>query len=130
MVGVLERLLHGLAGPQVAELVRNQNMQDRNISLDVAVTGALDAIIIINSDGNIISFNPAAETIFGFDRDAVIGKNMGSRSEHLQEHLARGLLGQRSDERVAAEKREQRRAVRIEHGPEQSILPHLSLIHI
>lgn len=77
MVGVLERLLHGLAGPQVAELVRNQNMQDRNISLEVAVTGALDAIIIINSDGNIISFNPAAETIFGFDRDAVIGKNMG-----------------------------------------------------
>ena len=52
-------------------------MQDRNISLEVAVTGALDAIIIINSDGNIISFNPAAETIFGFDRDAVIGKNMG-----------------------------------------------------
>ena len=52
-------------------------MQDRNIPLEAAVTGALDAIIIIDSDGNVISFNPAAETIFGFDRDAVIGKNMG-----------------------------------------------------
>jgi len=51
-------------------------MKDRNISLEVAVTGALDAIIIIDSDGNIISFNPAAETIFGYDRKFVIGKNM------------------------------------------------------
>jgi PAS domain S-box-containing protein len=52
-------------------------MKDTNISLEVAVTGALDAIIIIDTDGNIISFNPAAETIFGYDRDSVIGKNMG-----------------------------------------------------
>ena len=52
-------------------------MSDRNIPLEVAVTGALDAIIIIDSDGNIISFNPAAETIFGYDRDSVIGRNMG-----------------------------------------------------
>jgi len=52
-------------------------MPDRNIPLEVAVTGALDAIIIIDSDGNIISFNPAAETIFGYDRKSVIGRNMG-----------------------------------------------------
>ena len=52
-------------------------MSDRNIPLEVAVTGALDAIIIIDGDGNIISFNPAAETIFGYDRKSVIGRNMG-----------------------------------------------------
>lgn len=52
-------------------------MSDRNIPLEVAVTGALDAIIIIDSDGNIIAFNPAAESIFGYDRKSVIGKNMG-----------------------------------------------------
>ena len=52
-------------------------MTERNIPLEVAVTGALDAIIIIDCDGNIITFNPAAETIFGFDRQSVIGKNMG-----------------------------------------------------
>ena len=43
-------------------------MPNRNIPLEVAVTGALDAIIIIDGDGNIISFNPAAEKIFGYDK--------------------------------------------------------------
>jgi PAS domain S-box-containing protein len=52
-------------------------MPNRNIPLEVAVTGALDAIIIIDGDGNIISFNPAAEKIFGYDKKSVIGKNMG-----------------------------------------------------
>ena len=52
-------------------------MTNRNIPLEVAVTGALDAIIIIDGDGNVISFNPAAEKIFGYDKKSVIGKNMG-----------------------------------------------------
>ncbi|MCR9139239.1 MAG: PAS domain S-box protein [Alphaproteobacteria bacterium] len=42
-----------------------------------AVTAALDAIIIINEDGDILSFNPAAEEIFGFASEDVVGKSMG-----------------------------------------------------
>lgn len=44
---------------------------------EVAVTGALDAIVIINERGDIVEFNPAAENIFGRQRDDVIGKSMG-----------------------------------------------------
>jgi len=42
-----------------------------------AVTAALDAIIIINEAGDILSFNPAAEEIFGFSAEQVVGKSMG-----------------------------------------------------
>lgn len=42
-----------------------------------AVTAALDAIIIIDEAGDIISFNPAAEDIFGFSSKDVVGKSMG-----------------------------------------------------
>ena len=74
---------------QVFEQSPVQDMSERNIPLEVAVTGALDAIIIIDSDGNIIAFNPAAETIFGYERESVIGKNMGDLivpSQHRAAH--------------------------------------------
>lgn len=35
---------------------------------------ALDAIISIDADGRILTFNPAAERMFGHDADAVVGK--------------------------------------------------------
>ncbi|HEV8592482.1 MAG TPA: PAS domain S-box protein, partial [Pyrinomonadaceae bacterium] len=37
---------------------------------------ALDAIITINREGKIIEFNPAAESIFGYSREKVIGQQM------------------------------------------------------
>ncbi len=43
-----------------------------------AVTAALDAIIIINETGEVLSFNPAAERIFGFTAEDVVGKPMSN----------------------------------------------------
>ena len=37
---------------------------------------ALDAVVSIDRDGAIVEFNPAAERIFGFTREAVIGGKM------------------------------------------------------
>ncbi len=75
-----------------------------------------DAIITINSLGIISSFNPAAERIFGYQADEIIGQNVSQlmpepdRSSHdgyLQRHIDTGvgsiigkgreLLGQRKD---------------------------------
>lgn len=42
-----------------------------------AVQSALDAIIIINEKGNVVSLNPAAEEIFGYKQNELRGKNMG-----------------------------------------------------
>lgn len=37
---------------------------------------ALDAIITMDHEGNTVEFNPAAERIFGYRRDAIIGQNL------------------------------------------------------
>ena len=36
----------------------------------------LDAVIVINQDGKVLSFSPSAETLFGYQSDEVIGKNI------------------------------------------------------
>lgn len=41
------------------------------------VQSALDAIIVIAQDGGICEFNPAAERMFGWKRDAVLGLDVG-----------------------------------------------------
>jgi len=41
--------------------------------LRATINAALDCIIVMDSDGRIIEFNPAAEQIFGYRREDVIG---------------------------------------------------------
>lgn len=43
---------------------------------DAVVKAALDAVIIINSEGEILEFNPAAESIFGHPRSEVVGRQL------------------------------------------------------
>ena len=42
--------------------------------IEQAVNAAMDAIIVINETGKIVSFNPAAEEIFGFCRGDAVGQ--------------------------------------------------------
>ena len=44
--------------------------------LEAILETAVDAIISINSVGIIDTFNPAAEKLFGYSTDEVIGKNI------------------------------------------------------
>jgi len=46
---------------------------DRNAS---TVNASLDAIIVTNMKGEVIEFNPAASRIFGYSRNAAIGKQL------------------------------------------------------
>ena len=43
---------------------------------DALVTTAVDGIIVIDGQGNIRTYNPACERLFGFTADEVIGKNV------------------------------------------------------
>jgi len=56
--------------------------------------GALDAIVTMDHQGNILEFNAAAEDLFGFRRDDVIGKEMAALiiPPSLREAHRRGLV--------------------------------------
>lgn len=53
------------------------------------VRTALDGIVVIDGDGLVVDFNPAAEAIFGYKREAVIGEPIAELiipSEHRAAH--------------------------------------------
>lgn len=77
--------------------------------LGAVVSGAMDGIVSIDETGCVLSFNPAAATLFGYTPEEVIGKNVRMlmpepyKSEHdnyignyLQTGLGVGLLISRS----------------------------------
>ena len=41
-----------------------------------AVNAAMDAIMVINESGEVVSFNPAAEAIFGYSREDALGQRL------------------------------------------------------
>ena len=52
------------------------DLRNERLRLTAILNSAVDAIILIDSHGTILSFNPAAETIFRYAAQEVIGKNV------------------------------------------------------
>ena len=62
----------------VTERKRIRDMADRTIAqLTAVLDGARDAVISIDINGVVQSINSAGERMFGYDRDEVIGRNVG-----------------------------------------------------
>jgi PAS domain S-box-containing protein len=102
-------LLTALAIPVTRTLASLYETEHRERARKSAVLeSALEAIITMDADGEIVEFNPAAERIFGYFRSEAIGRPMADliiperlRSAHhagLARHLATGetkILGRR-----------------------------------
>ena len=77
-----ERLLATMAalGSQVGQFVARRRAQDavraRESRLRAMLEAALDAVVTMDAEGRVIGWNHAAETIFGYDADAAIGREM------------------------------------------------------
>lgn len=59
---------------QAKRLQSEQALRDSESKLRAMINGALDAIVTIDEQGRIVEFNPAAEHIFGYRREAVMGR--------------------------------------------------------
>ncbi len=65
------------------------DLADRERIMSAILTAALDCIVSINHKGEIISFNQAAETSFGYRSDEVMGRNLADiivRDERFELH--------------------------------------------
>jgi diguanylate cyclase (GGDEF)-like protein/PAS domain S-box-containing protein len=53
-----------------------KELQERNEILSTIMESARDAIIMIDNKGNVTFWNPAAERLFGYSREEVMGKEL------------------------------------------------------
>lgn len=70
------RLQQGRKSLQNEVIARTQELDKSESRLRTVLNNVIDGIITIDELGNITSFNPAAESIFGYRSDEVIGKNV------------------------------------------------------
>ncbi len=62
---------------KIKENEQNQKLLRKNeVMLSSVIASALDAIVIINQEGNIIRWNNAASRIFGYEEEEVLGQAM------------------------------------------------------
>jgi PAS domain S-box-containing protein len=69
-------------GNQIAQFLKRskaiKELAESNAFKAAILESALDCIISMDSKGNIIEFNPAAEKTFGYSREEAIGRDMAS----------------------------------------------------
>ncbi|MBF0273375.1 MAG: response regulator [Magnetococcales bacterium] len=96
MGGIGLILLFGrMLGTMESKLLETHaELKEREKRLHLNQESALDAIITIDVDGKVVELNPAAEEMFGFSREACLGKDLAQYiipPEHRQAH-AQALL--------------------------------------
>lgn len=89
-----------LADQMTAESQTNERkLRDSEQRLSAILSGAMDPIITIHADGRLEHFNPAAEKVFGYARDEVVGRNVNmlmpepfhsAHDAYLERYLASG----------------------------------------
>ncbi|NIB44254.1 response regulator [Pseudomaricurvus alkylphenolicus] len=91
-IGVLARSFHNLLIRIQSSLNTQKQLalesQESSQHLQAIVNSAADAIITINDHGVILSFNRAAETMFGYHLDEILGQKINGLmpAEHGEQH--------------------------------------------
>ncbi|QYZ69231.1 hybrid sensor histidine kinase/response regulator [Neotabrizicola shimadae] len=70
---------------------REDDVRRMSMRLEATVLTSLDAVVVTDSHGRVIEFNPAAERMFGYDRDEALGQPMSDLiipERHIAGHEA------------------------------------------
>ncbi|MGX9355814.1 ATP-binding protein [Roseobacteraceae bacterium S113] len=95
---------------------RGRDLKQANTRVRTVMATSLDGVVIVNSDGEVLEFNPAAEQIFQHKREDVLGLSIGDLivPEHLRDAHAAGMERMKAggDRHVVGKGRVQLEAVR------------------
>jgi PAS domain S-box-containing protein len=86
-----------IAGTQIGQYIERKHAEDeirQSEALKTAIIeSAMDAFVMMDHEGKIVEFNPAAERTFGYAREDVIGREMAGLliPPYLRERHKRGL---------------------------------------
>lgn len=79
IVAILDFLSRGLIRLKRQDLqllVQSVALRRRDMFMRLIVENSFDAIFTVDTEGNVLTYNHAAEEVFGYDRDNVIGKSL------------------------------------------------------
>jgi len=87
MYGVVSKIIF-IANEITIQKLMEKEVEKAKVRNEKILEGALDSIITISEDGNIDFFNKAAEILFGYQKEEVIGKNLKMLIpfEHADKH--------------------------------------------
>ncbi|MFG1383860.1 PAS domain S-box protein [Xanthobacter versatilis] len=88
---------------QEMEIVRRTQAQMEAEAYHAAIVGtALDGIVVVDEEGSVVDFNPAAEQIFGYRKEEALGRSIAEllvppelRAAHaagMRSYLATGII--------------------------------------
>ncbi len=104
---------HARRAEGLLRLAGERRAEDRpKVALDGAgaalIAGAPDGIAVLDPDGAVVAWNPAAARMFGINRGAAIGRDLASLvfPEHLQSAVRNVLQRQVSDSAASVAQRE------------------------
>jgi PAS domain S-box-containing protein len=83
------RIVRDITGEKAAE----DALADSEARKTAILSASLDAVLVMDSEGLLQEFNPAAEKMFGYERGQAIGRSLGDLivPPHLREAHHRGL---------------------------------------
>jgi PAS domain S-box-containing protein len=86
------RVVAGIVAEQIRRGADQARLIERQALTSALFEGSPDAIVVCGPDRRIVAFNPAAETLFGYQRQEVIGKDIADMllPEHKQAEFRAG----------------------------------------
>ena len=98
LIFVLALAVYYLRRLNLLNINRRRELQESAERMNTVIETSLDGVIVVDCTGRILAFNAAAETIFGYRADDIIGKTLGPLivPDHLQAAHSKGMKRLRS----------------------------------